>query len=340
MSLFYYDSDSNVYHNQLDAVASNKNCWLYFHDKEMAQVDWKTEPSQSLDQLYKTRAEYIRDNNKYVILCYSGGHDSTNILETFYYNNIHIDEILVVGALSQDSHVGSDENHNGELYKNVFPTLSKLNLPNTKITIVDYTKWFNDPKNFTTIMMYGNEWTKYVGGFKSVHTLFWRDLKKFIGHENTKQTAYIMGSDKVYLSYEVDKPSYVRFSDLSFFDYGSNYEDENFKRINFYTDAHPTATDITRKQAHLVNRFKKMNITHIGYDKGNILNRILYNLRHPLVYMSPKSIYTSISARDMFMVDAKNSEMYGMFAEGINNIAKYGSAKEKYNFWTKPYFIE
>jgi hypothetical protein len=56
--------------------------------------------------------------------------------------------------------------------------------------------------------------------------------------------------------------------------------------------------------------------------------------------MSPKSIYTSISARDMFMIDAKNSEMYNMFAEGINNIAKYGSAKEKYNFWTKPYYIE
>jgi hypothetical protein len=149
-----------------------------------------------------------------------------------------------------------------------------------------------------------------------------------------------MGTDKVYLNYEPEQPSYVRFNDLSFFDYGSNYEDENFKRINFYTDAHLTATDITRKQAHLVNRFKKLNITHIGYDKGDILNRILYNLRHPLVYMSPKSIYTSISARDMFMIDAKNSEMYNMFAEGINNIAKYGSAKEKYNFWTKPYYIE
>lgn len=339
MGFFYYDNESKVYYNQLDAVASKKPCWLYFHDREMALVDWKTEPSQSLDQLYKARAEYIRDNNKYVILCYSGGHDSTNILETFYYNNIHIDEILVVGALSQDSYEGSDENHNGELYKNVFPTLNKLNLPNTKITVVDYTKWFNDPKNFTTIMMYGNEWTKYIGGFKSVHTLFWRDLKKFIGYENSKQTAYIMGSDKVYLNYEVDKPSYVRFSDLSFFDYGSNYEDENFKRVNFYTDSHPTATDITRKQAHLVNKFKKINNDY-RMKETDLLHKILYKLRHPLVYMSPKSVYSSISARDMFMLNAKNSEMYSMFAEGLNNIAKYGSAKEKYHFWTRSYFIE
>jgi hypothetical protein len=339
MSLFYYDKDSNIYQYQLDAVASKKHCWLYFHDKEMALVDWKTEPSQSLDQLYKTRAEYIRDNNKYVILCYSGGHDSTNILETFYYNNIHIDEILVVGALSQDSYEGSDENHNGELYKNVFPTLNKLNLPNTKITIVDYTKWFDDPKNFTTIMMYGSEWTKYVGGFRSVHKLFWRDLKKFIGHDNSKQTAYIMGTDKVYLNYEKGESSYVRFSDLSFFDYGSNYEDENFKRVNFYTDNHPTATDITRKQAHLINKFKKLNIAP-GMNETDLLHKIIYKLRHPLVFMSPKSVYTSISARDMFILNAKNSEMYGIFTDGLKTITKYGSAKEKYHFWTRPYYIE
>jgi hypothetical protein len=308
----------------------------------MASVPWKIEPSQTLDQLYKARAEYIRDNNKYVILCYSGGHDSTNILETFYYNNIHIDEILVVGALSQDSYEGSDENHNGELYKNVFPTLNKLNLPNTKITVVDYTKWFNDPKNFTTILKYGDEWTKHVGGFRSVHTLFWRDLKKFIGHENSKQTAYIMGADKVYLKYEYNQPSYVTFNDLSFFDYGSNYEDENFKRINFYTDVHQTATDITRKQAHLVNKFRKLNleVSHIEEQKNHVLNKILYNLRHPLVYISPKSTYTSISARDMFMLNSQNSDMYKMFIEGINTIAKYGSPKEKYHFSTRRYYIE
>ena len=340
MNFFYYDVEQNVYHTQLDAVASNKHCWFHFYDREMASVPWKIEPSQTLDQLYKTRAEYIRDTYKYVILCYSGGHDSTNILETFYYNNIHIDEILVVGALSQDSFHGSDENHNGELYKNVFPTLNKLNLPNTKITVMDYTKWFDNPKNFTTIITYGNEWTKYVGGFKSVHTLFWRDLKKFIGHQNSKETAYIMGTDKVYLNYEPGQPSYIHFNDLSFFDYGSNYEDENFKRVNFYTDVHPTATDITRKQAHIVNKVRKLTPEHTGHTKVSFLNKVLYNLKHPLVYMSPKSIYTSISARDMFMLNAKNSEMYSMFADGLNTIGKYGSAKVKYNFWTKRYYIE
>lgn len=339
MNLYYYDNELNIYFTQLDAVASQKPCWFYYYDREMATVPWKLEPSQSLDELYKARAQYIRDNNKYVILCYSGGHDSTNILETFYYNNIHIDEILVVGALSQDSYYGSDENHNGELYKNVFPTLEKLNLPNTKVTVVDYTKWFNDPKNFTAILKYGDEWSKYMGGYKSVHKLFWHDLKKFVGRDNSKQTAYIMGTDKVYLTYEKDKPSYVKFYDMSFFDYGAVYEDENFKRVNFYTDVHPTATDITRKQAHVLNRVKKLNIGKNMKD-SDLLNRTLYKLRHPLVFQSPKSIYSSISARDMFMLNAKNTEMYSIFADGLRNITKYGSIKEKYHFSTRPYYIE
>lgn len=341
-SIFYYDEDNKVYTNQIDAVLSNKKCNLYFYDKEMSNVNWMIEPSESLDTLYKARAQYIRDKYKYVILCYSGGHDSTNILETFYYNNIHIDEILVVGALGQDSYRGSDENHNGELYENVFPTLSRMNLPNTKITIADYTRWFNDPKNFTIIRKHGSEWTKHIGGFRSVHTLFWHDLKKFIGHSNSKDTAYIMGTDKLYLNYEVGKPSYVYFIDLSFFDYGSNYIDENFQRVNFYTDAHITATDIIRKQAHIVNTYKRIN----GYgatdsNEYDLLHKLLYNLKHPLAFMSHKSISTSVSVRDMFMLNNKNSEMYSIFSSGLSTINRYGlSTKQQYKFRSKPYFIE
>jgi hypothetical protein len=342
-SIYYYDEDGDIYNNQIDALLSGKNCYLYFYDKEMRMVDWKTEPHESLDTLYKIRAQYIRDKYKYVILCYSGGHDSTNILETFYYNNIHIDEILVVGALARDSYKGSDENHNGELYENVFPTLSRLNLPNTKITVADYTKWFNDPKiNFTALSNHGREWTKHIGGFRSVHTLFWHDLKKFIGHQNSKDTCYIMGTDKVNLDYRIGHKSNVFFVDLSFFDYGSKYHDENFQRVNFYTDVHFTATNIIRKQAHVVNTYKRINNYGDADETENeILNKLLYDLKHPLVFMSPKSISTSVSARDMFMFEHKNSEIYNIFIDGLKYINRLGfSTKQQYKFRSKPHFIE
>lgn len=342
-SIYYYDEDGKVYDNQMDALLSKKKCYLYFYDKEMSMVDWKTEPYESLDTLYKIRAQYIRDKYRYVILCYSGGHDSTNILETFYYNNIHIDEILVVGALARDGYKGSDENHNGELYKNVFPTLGRMSFPNTKISVVDYTKWFNDPNtNFSALSKYGNEWTKYIGGFRSVHHLFWHDLRKFVGHENSKDTCYIMGTDKVNLDYRVGQKSHVFFLDLSFFDYGSRYQNENFERVNFYTDAHYTATNIIRKQAHVVNNYKRINgYGDVGKGENMILNKLLYDLKHPLVFMSPKSSSSSVSARDMFMYNHSNSEMYKIFVEGLEYINKQGfSTKRQYKFRSVPYFIE
>jgi hypothetical protein len=338
MNYFYYDEDGDTYSTQLDAIASRKRCSFYYYDHQMALVDWKTSPPESLDTLYKMRAQQIRDKYKYVILCYSGGHDSTNVLETFYYNNIHIDEIVVVGAFSQDDFKGSDLNHNGEIYENVFPTLDQLHLPNTKITVVDYTKWFNDPMNFTMIKEYGNEWTKYIGGFRSVHTLFWRDLKKFIGHADANDTAYIMGADKVYVEWDRDTRPYVYFTDLSFLDYGSNYEDENFKRVNFYTDTDPITIDITRKQAHMVHEIYKINPAIM--NDPNFLNKCLYNLKHPLKFISPKSRFSSLSARDAYMLSSKNSEMFSWFKEGIGTINKYGSPNVKYCLKTRPYYLE
>jgi hypothetical protein len=47
----------------------------------------------NLLDLYKERAQQLRDSYDYLILAYSGGSDSDNMLKTFLYNNIKIDEI-------------------------------------------------------------------------------------------------------------------------------------------------------------------------------------------------------------------------------------------------------
>lgn len=342
--IFYYDSEKNIYPTQLDAIASGKPCWIYFYDREFTQANWKTCPTETLDELYRLRAQDIRDNNEYVILCYSGGSDSTNILETFYYNNIHIDEIVIVGALSQDPCKGSDANHNGDLYHNVFPTLKLMSLPNTKITVVDYTTLFDAPNNFTLINKYGNEWTKHIGGHycKSVHNLWWYDFKKFVGRYNNKQTCYIMGADKTYVHFDANAESsnynkhYVQIMELAVNDYGANYSDENFKRINFYTSPEKTATDIMRKQAHIVKFFYK------NKKSIRIPREILYyNLKNPLVFNSKKSISTTVSARDKFMLTSQNSEMYNMMLEGLrttNKISPFNQRRPDMN--SRKYWIE
>ena len=111
-NIFYYsENKENSFDNRIDADMHQDPCFLYYYDKEFASSDWKTEPKKSLKELYKERAEQIRAKYAYLILAFSGGHDSTQVLETFYYNNIHIDEILLVGAYSKDAYVGDDTHH-------------------------------------------------------------------------------------------------------------------------------------------------------------------------------------------------------------------------------------
>lgn len=65
----------------------------HFHDDFFSSFDWTKEPKESIEYYYAERAKQIRDDYDYVILMYSGGSDSHNILETFVNNNIFLDEI-------------------------------------------------------------------------------------------------------------------------------------------------------------------------------------------------------------------------------------------------------
>lgn len=337
---FYYDEELVTYGNLTDALASKRKFWFYYYDHVFSKANWKVEPLLSLDELYKIRAQYIRDTYPYVILCYSGGTDSTAMLEAFYYNNIHIDEILVVGALSQDPHKGSDSNHNGDLYHNAFPLLNKLNLPNTKITVFDYTDCFRDGliKDISVIKQYGNEWIKHVGAWTSVHHIFWSDLKRIVGSDNQKQTAVVFGADKTSVEYSRYNVPYVRFSNLSFDDYGGNYVNDNFNRVNFYAEGHQTSVDIVVKQAHVVHRVTKDCKLH-NLQVPDIY-KILYRYRNPLNFMSAKSKTTILSVRDMFMLNKQNSEIYTMYSEGLSVLKKYKKLSENFNVYSKSYWLE
>jgi len=68
--------------------------WIY-NDNFFSQFDWSQEPTASLDQLYKKRAEELRKKYDYIVIYYSGGFDSSNMLRAFLDNGIYPDEICV-----------------------------------------------------------------------------------------------------------------------------------------------------------------------------------------------------------------------------------------------------
>ena len=311
--MHFYTPDGQIFTSKIRALEYSRinqlPINLYYHDEVYNQCNWTVEPTESLATLYKEQAQRIRDNYDYVILCFSGGYDSSNILETFYYNNIKIDKILTVGAISQDSRSMVDENHNGELYHNVFPYIKELGLESIT-QLCDYTDYFNNPNNFS-ISQYANEWVDYTGSWFSPHIWFWRDIEKYVIPKEweNKKVALIFGKDKPQLYFENNKPGF-RFKDPAISSYGNLERVRNCDRINFYWD--PTFPQILIKQLHVLNR---------AWPAIKSSDLIVYDLKRPILFKSPKSRTNILSLRDRFIMSKKDSDLYSMYYAGISRIS-------------------
>lgn len=95
----YWAVGDRLFPTKVQAIleAQKTDTWPTFHynDQWWDSIDWSKEPEESLDDLYLRRAKQLRDQYDTLILRFSGGGDSMNILRTFVDNNIPIDAIVV-----------------------------------------------------------------------------------------------------------------------------------------------------------------------------------------------------------------------------------------------------
>jgi hypothetical protein len=329
--MFYYFDDGAKFTSKIEAIkygyTTIQRPKFYYHDHVYKNVDWTIEPVHSLEYYYKDQAQRIRDTYDYVILAYSGGYDSTNILETFHFNNIKLDKILIVGAFSQDTRAGADDNHNGELYHNAFPYINELGLaPITQI--LDYTTLFGNVNNFS-ISSYNENWVDEIGAWFSPHNWLWRDIGKYIVPTKwkNKRIALVFGKDKPSLFSKVDstKPNGFHFRDTPCMSYADTGQYEDITRVNFYWDHNNT--NVLLKQLHVLNRFYSVSNTSSYNSEQSIqtlggldINKIVYDLRKPLIYKSPKSKNNLLSLRDNYLQQKQNSDVFSLYQLGIGRI--------------------
>lgn len=339
MNIHFYDDASNVYANHIDAIKSGKQCNLYYEDAFYDTVTWKIEPSFTLKQLYKLRAEEIRAKYEYVILFLSGGVDSRNVFESFYLNNIHIDEIVCVGAFSQDSFRGSAENNNDEIFVNASSLLNEVHLPYTKITYIDYTKLFTQPYDFEIIKKFGNEWAYQLSYFKSFHLFFWYEIQKHLSIDNSKKTCYIMGVAKTLLGKDNDK-IFVHFSERDVTDFASCYSMNNLKRENFYFAPTQIGAEIVKKQAYRMLNLLELhtNKTEFWNQYFTLYDQTIYDLKYPLVKKTRKTGCAFLSHRDTYMQKHTNSEIYQIWYTGLQKLSSDIGLNYKPHF-SKKYYL-
>ena len=133
-----------------------------YHDEIWKNFNRTLMGKKSLPELYKERAQQLRDKYDYLILYYSGGADSHNILKVFVDNNIKLDEVCVKWpkALIENRNIytpnnvdTSARNYWSEWDYCIKPCLDWLgtNRPDIKITIKDF---IGNPDKFNVDNMF------------------------------------------------------------------------------------------------------------------------------------------------------------------------------------------
>ena len=311
--LGYYVCDSVEFESKIQAFLYsnkvNKDVEWVFNDHVFASYPWQIEPAETLDELYDRRARDLREQYDYLILSYSGGSDSHNILQSFIRQNLHIDEIVVntMEKGSKDftvvnSSVKDSWNTGAEHYLQTVPRLKEAEkfLSRTKITILDLTDHLFqtlEKSNDETWILERKEKLNPVGITRFNYIWFGEMRKKF---DKDKKIAVILGIDKP-KSLIIEGKFYLRFNDrtanmVSIVNHFKDYPNSTVEY--FYWD--PSCAKMLAKQAHTIKKWleifpsqqKLWNVKTTSYRSVLLEHeRILRNL-----------LYTTWNA-DWFQVD-------------------------------------
>lgn len=153
-----YRCNGKPFFNKLEAILeanqSNSHVEWDYHDSTFANHDWQIEPPLSLDALYRERALQLRDAYDHLVLFYSGGVDSWNILNTFIKHNIRLDEIYMWGAFEAEQKeyanlgLSIDPGYYTREIMRSLPLVKKLVAnKGTKVNVYDWTRDILDAAN-------------------------------------------------------------------------------------------------------------------------------------------------------------------------------------------------
>jgi hypothetical protein len=343
---FYLVREAYEHANHVSEVRFN------FHDDLFGMLRPHIEPKQSLDELYRKRVEQIRKKYDHVVLCYSGGADSHNILKYFELTGLHLDEIATI----EDSSIrGRDSIISGEVFRVALPEAERFieKFPATKLRLIDAREYQNQV--FFSQQLDIDPVYNLSYQFKPVSTLFqgwWAyfvdDYKKL--HEQGKRVGIIWAVDKPKIGYSPDHGWMLRFHDFhSMLGHKHATVKETFWDDEpFYWT--PELPMLPIKQAHVVaNYLNQTDAAEFNPTQGldqpvncivrrsgkplsfEYINPIIYPYWDPNTFTVGKERNNYfVSVRDTSLVTANDPEIV-RYSQGVwASVEKF---KDKIEFW-------
>lgn len=261
---YYLVGDKKTY-SKVEAIELHRSTGIHpqwiFNDQEFSLYNWQVEPTESLKELYARRARQLRNDYDYLVLWYSGGADSANMLDTFIENSIPIDEIVTMNYHALDPR--KDSYFHAEQYKISYPRLAELKSAGHKFKhkAIDLSTLAHmvlvDPKYRTQLAYYHN--SRF--GLSHISASYIREtdsdyLKLF---SQGKKVAFVYGLDKPRV--QKDNGRYnLRFNDIVDASIAIRTQilnrDTEHDELFYWS---PDAMDIMCKQAHTVMKYMKQS---------------------------------------------------------------------------------
>lgn len=350
-----------------------------FNEPVFKLIDWSIEPQQNLKQLYIERCQQLRDKYDYLILSYSGGADSHEILYTFLDNNIFIDEIQVVHYTKAMERLDPTILQNDLALRQLleFDAIVKPQLkiiadksPNTKITLLDasdYTVTDIISNRFEFMGMHRDKETNST--FIAQTTPYTRNY--FQQTHNTKygsyknNTGFIRGVEKPILNITNNQLRFS-FSDVSMHTVKliqKKQIDEIYTIENFYWT--PDCPLIPIKQSHVIKHkletdkefyatfmlnqervAANQNLNKRAHDDAQNINRrydqLIYYYWNKNMFFAPKHNTESPEFKLVSLIE-KHNALEALDEQNTYYFKKYAKIGERRlinkHMFTDPYII-
>lgn len=366
----FYRVGDQVFTDKISALIAGDRLGLHptweFHDEIFAKFDWMQEPDQTISDLYTARCRQIRDKYDHVVLHYSGGSDSHNILSHFVKNNILVDEVLVsVPQQYYDKHTVADlsrasKNLHNEWHHVIKPDLAwiAVNLPRTKITVYDHTQ---DMLDFRV----DQDWILHAGEHcnPNIVSRINRCMAIDLDLYDSKRVGHVYGIDKPqvfchedgwYFSF-LDSILSIQSSSKTTFDHHDHVTVENF----YWS---PDMPALLIKQAHMVRHYflKHPELAHLATHLRrsrehkalyqDIIREVIYPYWRREIFQVEKSSSIFKKEFDQWFFEFATDEAKNRWLEGykflIDNVPRHwfdfdasGAPNNLRGMWSRWYRI-
>lgn len=341
----FYQVGQSRYYNKIQAIMASHTSkqplhWNYLDD-EFDRYTWSQEPEQTLEELYAQRAQDLRQRYDYLVLHFSGGSDSTNILETFIRNNIHLDEIVTRGSYSQaQQRQGVVAAHDiyGECLGQGIPLAQYVrdnHMPHVKITLVETSQIIHD------YYAHNPDWVEQANGVLTPGVVVKSNIDNLSPHyrelnDRGLRVAHIYGADK---------PNIHRHGEIFYTQWSDHH-------VNYFNLVRTIASDLPQyiecfywgrnavqlqiKQLHVLKQHIKQHqipdhqfdlakargtgrpLAQVGRDVENYLASVIYHRTLPLYtqHLKDNSPIIVKEQDSWFMKDA-HSDAFRNYQRGI-----------------------